>query len=221
MHSLAHARADNRSRRAWRLGSACALLALAVAGIGFLLTVYGRYRQLSPEAYTMFWVRRGWLWTHLTGGALTIVLGLVQFFNRWLQAGPVLHRWLGRLYLAGMAIGCAGAAGLIATSPAPLGIGVAFVGTALAWLTTAAAGVVAIRGGRPWLHRRWMVRNYLVTVAPITFRALIELPGMMTLAPPPTVIATLLWLSWLLPLSVCEAAYRIADRLPQHLQPAL
>jgi uncharacterized membrane protein len=201
-----------RSRLVWRVGSAVVLLALGIISINFLLTVYGKYHQLDPAAYTMFWTRRGWLWIHLAGGALTIILGLVQFLTQWPRAYPQLHRWTGRIYMTGLLIACVGATGLIATSPAPFAIRAAFAATALAWLTTALAGLIAIHGGRVRSHRRWMVRNYLVTLSPITFRALIEVPGVMEIAPPPVMIPMLLWLSWLLPLLICEGIYRIVDR---------
>jgi len=200
------------SRLVWRVGLAILLLAVGISGIDFLLTVCGKYRQLDPAAYTMFWTRRGWLWTHLAGGALAVILGLVQFLTQWPRAYPHVHRWTGRMYITGMLIACVGATGLIATSPAPFAIRAAFAATALAWLTTASIGVIAVRCGRVPSHRRWMVRNYLVTLAPITFRALIKVPGMMELAPPPVMIPVLLWLSWLLPLLICEGIYYVVDR---------
>lgn len=200
-----------RSRLVWRISSAIALIALGLISIDFLLTVYGKYRQLDPAAYTMFWTRRGWLWTHLAGGALTIILGPVQFLTQWPRAYPHLHRWTGRIYMTCMLIACVGATGLIATSPAPFEIRTAFAASALAWLTTALAGLRAIHGGQVRSHLHWMVLNYIVTLSPITFRASLEIPGVMELAPPPVMIPTLLWLSWLLPLLVCEGIYRIID----------
>lgn len=199
-------------RIVWSVGSVIALLALGAVGINFLLTVYGKYHQLDPAAYTMFWARRGWLWTHLAGGTLTIILGLVQVLTQWPRACSRVHRWTGRIYITGMLIACLGATGLITTSPAPSAIRAAFAATALAWLTTALIGVIAIRGGRESIHRRWMVRNYLVTLAPITFRALVKVPGVMELASPPLMISILLWLSWLLPLLICQGVYRVVDR---------
>jgi predicted membrane protein DUF2306 len=201
-----------RSRLVWRVGSTIVLLAVGMLSVDFLLTVYDKYHQLDPAAYTMFWTRRGWLWTHLAGGTLTIILGPVQFLTQWPRAYPHLHRWTGRIYMTCMLIACVGATGLIATSPAPFEIRAAFAATALAWLTTALAGLIAIHGGRVRSHSRWMLRNYLVTLSPMTFRALIEVPGVMELASPPVMIPALLWLSWLLPLLICEGIYRIVNR---------
>ncbi|WP_238394659.1 DUF2306 domain-containing protein [Pseudoxanthomonas wuyuanensis] len=200
-----------RVRTVWRMGWAIVWLVLAMVSIDFLLTVYGKYRHLDAGAYALFWSRRGWLWTHLAGGALTIFLGPLQFLTRWPRAYPRLHRWMGRIYMIGMLIACAGAIGLIATSPAPFEIRSAFAATALAWLTTALTALIAIRRGRVWPHRRWMIRNYLVTLSPITFRLLLQAQLAMGLAPSPTMIATLLWLSWLLPLLIHEGVRRIVD----------
>jgi len=143
-----------RSRLAWRVGPAILLLAAGMISIDFLVAVYGKYHQLDPAAYTMFWTRRGWLWTHLAGGALVIILGPVQLLTQWPRAYPHLHRWTGRMYMTNMFIACVGAAGLIATSPAPFAIRGAFAATALAWLTTALTGLIAIHGGRVSSHRR-------------------------------------------------------------------
>ena len=101
-----------------------------------------------------------------------------------------------------MLIACVGAVGLILTSPAPDAIRTAFGATALAWLATAFTGYRAIRRGQVDVHRRWMIGCYLVTLAPITFRALIRIPGTMELASPMVMIPTLLWLSWAAPLLV-------------------
>jgi len=200
-----------RARLVRRIGWAIVWLALGMISIDFLLTVYGKYHHPDSGAYNMFLSRRGWLWTHLAGGALTIVLGPFQFLTRWPRAYPRLHRWMGRIYMVGMLIACAGATGLIATSPAPFEIRAAFAATALAWSTTALVALIAIHGGRVWTHRRWMIRNYLVTLSPITFRILLKALIAMELAPSPTMIATLLWLSWLLPLLIYEGIYRIVD----------
>jgi hypothetical protein len=203
-----------RSRLVWTAGSAIALLVLGVISIDFLLNIYGKYQKLDPAAYTMFWTRRGWLWIHLAGGALTMLLGPVQFLTQRLRARPKPHRWTGRAYMTSLLVACVGATGLIATTQAPFEIRAAFSATALAWLVTALLGLAAIHGGKVSSHNRWMVRNCIVTLAPITFRALIEVPGLMGLAPPTVVIACLLWLSWLLPLLICEGVYRIASVAP-------
>lgn len=202
------------SRRiAW---AALWLLALAVV-LHFLWGSFLKYAPQDPNAYGMFWSRRAWLWTHLAGGTLTALLGPWQFIARLRKAYPRVHRWTGRVYLSAMLVACVGAAGLIATTPGGFALQAAFAATALAWLCTALPGYLAIRAGRIQDHRRWMLRNYIVTLAPMVFRLSIQVPGMMTLAHPAVLIPTLLWLSWAAPLLVYEltsAMARWARRTP-------
>jgi uncharacterized membrane protein YozB (DUF420 family) len=188
----------------------CLLLLLAAWCFNFLLSVFDKYRHVDPATYTMFWTRRAWLWTHLAGGTLAILLGLVQLLTQWPRAFNRVHRWTGRGYLFGILIASTGAVGLIATSPAPLAIRMAFAATALAWLSTSLLGLRAILRGQVQVHRRWMIRAFLVTLAPITFRLLIQTPGVMALAAPPDVIAVMLWVSWMLPLLLYEVARRLS-----------
>lgn len=194
----------------WVRAALSLLLMLVLVWCGhFLFSVYDKYRHVDPATYTLFWSRRAWLWTHLAGGTLAITLGLVQLLTQWPRAFNRVHRWTGRGYLFGILLASTGAVGLIATSPAPFAIRLAFAATAWAWLFTALRGLLAIRRGQVHVHRRWMVRAWLVTLAPITFRLLIRTPEIMTLADPPDVIAALLWLSWMLPLLLFEMGRRL------------
>jgi uncharacterized membrane protein len=187
-------------------------LAIAAWAAYFLHSVYTHYATITADSYGMFWTRREWLWAHIGGGSITVILGLMQFATRRPFDFARVHRWVGRVYLLGMTVALTGAIGLIATSPAPMSIRVAFSFTALAWTVTAFTAWRAIRSGQVVKHRRWMIRNGLVTLAPIAFRAL--LPGAIALsfAPSPDLIAILLWLSWIVPVCVGEVAFWWRDR---------
>ncbi len=194
----------------WRCVAAAAWLAAVAFSLHFLASVYGKYHRPDPDAYAMFWDRRGWLYTHLAGGAVTILLGPVQLMMQQVITSRRVHRWTGRVYLLGMLVVCTGAIGLISTSPAPPEIRAAFAGTTSVWIVTVAVALHAIRRQRVRVHRRWMIRNYLVTLAPVAFRLLLSLAIAVGIAPAPRVIAALLTASWVLPLT----AYEILGRLP-------
>lgn len=203
--------------RAWRVVAGVACLFAAAAMLHFLFEAWQKYTQVDAGMYGMFWSRRTWLWTHLAGGATTMLLGALQFVARLRNAWPALHRWTGRAYLAGVLVGCIGAAGLVATSPAPFAIRLAFAATGVAWIATSAMGFIAIRRGQVQAHRRWMIRSYLVTLAPVTFRVALQLPGLVALASPVVMIPLLLWLSWVVPL----AAYEVGRERHRLAGPAL
>jgi len=200
-----------RAGTAARLGWMLLWLALAVLGIEFLHTVHLKYASLDSPAYGMFLTRRGWLWCHLGGGAVGIVLGTLQFATQRWHRHPRVHRWTGRAYFVGMLVAMFGAAGLIATSPAPIAIRLAFAATSLAWLVTALAGFVAIRHGRVGPHRRWMECAYLVTLAPAVFRIALHGAVGAGTAPSPATIAVLLWCSWAVPVLVYVLGRRAAE----------
>lgn len=200
-----------RRRPVTRVAWALLWLALAVVSAEFVRHVYLKYAALDSPAYAMFMTRRGWLWCHLGGGAVGLLLGALQFATQRWRRWPRLHRWLGRAYFAGMVVAMVGAVGLIATSPAPPAIRVAFAATALAWLVTGSVGLVAIWRGQVLRHQRWMVRAYLATLAPVVFRLSLPFAVSLGITPSPGLIALLLWASWVVPLSVYGVGRAIAD----------
>ncbi|MCI2244567.1 DUF2306 domain-containing protein [Xanthomonas sp. PPL568] len=197
-HQIPPPRTAPAVRLAWWL----LWLALALFAAEFVHSVYLKYASLQSPAYAMFLTRRGWLWCHLGGGAVGLLLGALQFATQRWRRWPRLHRWVGRVYFAGMVVAMIGVVGLIATSPAPLSIRVAFAATALAWLVTGSVGLVAIWRGQVLRHQRWMVRAYLATLAPVVFRLALPSAISLGLTPSPGLIALLLWASWVGPLSV-------------------
>jgi len=186
-------------------------LALALFAAEFVHSVYLKYASLQSPAYAMFMTRRGWLWCHLGGGAVGLLLGALQFATQRWRRWPRLHRWVGRVYFAGMVVAMIGVVGLIETSPAPPSIRVAFAATALAWLVTGSVGLVAIWRGQVLQHQRWMVRAYLATLAPVAFRLALPSAIGLGLTPSPGLIALLLWASWVVPLSVYGVGRAVAD----------
>lgn len=206
--------AVSRHRRSTSLLWALLWLALAVLAGEFVRHVYLKYAALDSPAYGMFLTRRGWLWCHLGGGAAGIALGTLQFATqRWCRQAWV-HRWTGRAYVAGMLVAMLGATGLIATSPAPTTIRVAFAATEVAWAAVACVGLLAIGRGQLDRHRRWMVRAYLVTLAPVVFRIALYAAVGAGVVPSPGTIAALLWASWAVPVLIHVAAIRRALTRP-------
>jgi uncharacterized membrane protein len=141
----------------------------AYAVLVYALLPLGAY--LHPEIRAAFEQYAGVVYVHVFGSAVALGLGPLQFWSRLRARRPRFHRWCGRLYLgAGVLVG--GLAGLYIALhafgglPARLG----FAALAAAWLFTGMRAFLAIRVRDIEAHRRWMVRNFALTLAAVTLR---------------------------------------------------
>ena len=161
-------------------------------------------RQALQDFQFSYWPRRGWLLVHIVGGLVALLSGPVQL---WLGLHDVkmhIHRKLGLVYIAGMAIGSVGAIGLAFQTDGGLIFGSGLFFLAIAWITTTSLAYVAIRKGLIDQHREWTIRSYVVTFAFVTFRA-----GQVAMVgqgiPLATAIGIMAWACWALPLLITEA----------------
>lgn len=110
------------------------------------------------------------LYAHIAGGAVALALGALQFWKGLRARAPRLHRWTGRVYLAGVAVG--GIAGLVIAPTSSAGY-VGFFGfgaLAVLWLLTGWRAYRAIRRHDVPSHQAWMIRNYALTYSAVTLR---------------------------------------------------
>src|ERR1700742_3310734 len=102
------------SRRAPRAGASLFLLAaIAVGAAGitwFVATDAAFYFTFDLNHFTpYYWPRRYGLLMHIGGGLLALTVGLTQMWLGLSNRTQSLHRYLGRIYLLAVAVGCAGA----------------------------------------------------------------------------------------------------------------
>jgi uncharacterized membrane protein len=107
---------------------------------------------------------------HIGFGGLALLLSPLQFATRLRTRAPQVHRAVGRVVLASIAI--AGAGGLILAPLSLAGpIGTAGFGLLAAlWVAFAATAFRAIRRRDVAAHRRWMIRTFALTYAAVTLR---------------------------------------------------
>lgn len=163
---------------------------------------------VEPEMRRSFETNYLWVYAHIFGSTAALAIGPLQFSVRIRSALPLLHRWLGRMYLVvGVLVG--GLSGLFLAShafggmPAKLGFG----GLAVLWLFTGMRALLAIRVGDVATHRRWMIRNYSLTFAAVTLR--LWLPGAMAVQLPfELAYPVIAWLCWVPNLAFAELIFR-------------
>jgi uncharacterized membrane protein len=183
--------------------------ALAMALLWFVAKKIHYLTDYSPASYTPYlWPRRAGLVPHLAGGAVAITAGLVQVWLGLTNRVGTLHHVLGRVYAAGVLIGCIGGFYLALTIPGPLSYAAGLFTLCVAWVMTTGMALYSIRTRRIEQHREWMLRSYTVTFAFVTFRLVsywlrrwLHLPESQAADDVDSLMA---WACWVVPLMITE-----------------
>jgi len=182
---------------------------------GYAAFVYGVLplgSLVHPDMKANFLAHSGGIYTHAFASILALVIGPFQFTERLRNKHKNLHRWMGRIYLAvGVLVG--GLAGLYMAQYAyggPLAR-LGFAALALTWLYTGVRAYFAIRLGAIDEHRKWMVRNFSLTLAAVTLRIYLPL-SMAAGIDFSTAYAVIAWLCWLPNLAFAEWRYNMVLR---------
>lgn len=150
------------------------LVVLSLGVAGYAAFTYGFLplgSLVHPDMKASFTQHAAGVYTHIFASIVALVLGPFQFSTRLRQNNVALHRWMGRIYLTvGVLIG--GLSGLYISQFAYGGTvaRAGFAMLALAWLYTGARAYFAIRRKAIEEHRKWMVRNFALTLAAVTLR---------------------------------------------------
>jgi uncharacterized membrane protein len=165
-------------------------------------------------------VNRLWLLPHFIGGSIALLCGVLQFWAWLRKHHPRVHRWVGRTYLLGVAIGAASAYALSFRAVLGWPFGVAAFVMASAWVSATVLAYIAIRNGQVKTHREWMLRSYVITFAFVTFRVMAVSPLLTGLGSVPERLAALLWLSWTVPLLCTEIFLQWRSAFGAMVEPA-
>lgn len=107
---------------------------------------------------------------HMVAGMVMLVAGALNLDPGLRLRHRVLHRWMGRAYVAAVVIG--GTAALLA-APWSYGGMVTHLGfgtLGVLSITTTLLGLAAIRKGDVRVHREWMIRSYALTLGAVMLR---------------------------------------------------
>ncbi len=161
---------------------------------------------VHPDMKANFLANKAGIYTHVFASVTALALGPWQFSERIRRAVPQLHRWMGRVYLA-VGVGIGGLSGLYMATHAYGGLfaKLGFGSLAVAWMFTGLRAFQCIRRGDVSEHRKWMNRNFSLTLAAVTLR--LYLPASMIAGVPFGVSYPIIaWAAWLPNLLVAELA---------------
>ncbi|MCR8644257.1 DUF2306 domain-containing protein [Paenibacillus sp. N1-5-1-14] len=118
---------------------------------------------------TSFTLHYPLLLTHIFSSFIALVIGWLQFLPTLRKTRPHIHRIIGRIYLSLVAIG--GITGIVVGMYTDSYIRqMSFLTLVLLWLYTGWKGYTTARNRNFNAHRKWMIRNYAVTLVAATAR---------------------------------------------------
>ena len=140
---------------------------------------------------------------HVVGGGLVLLTGALQFWRGLRMKMPVLHRWLGRIYLTFVLLGGIGGLMLAPVSDGGVVAHFGFGMLAVLWLFSGGRAYQAIRAGNIQVHREWMMRNFAMAFGAVTLRIYL---GLFAAAGVdfPEAYPAVAWLAWVPNLLVVE-----------------
>lgn len=114
----------------------------------------------------------GLLVAHIYTALAALLIGPFQFFDRLRLRSPRYHRVAGKIYLSCVFV--SGTLGLVIAFHAESFTRQAgFLALSVLWLFTGWEGYSALRKRSFYAHRRWMLRNYAVTLVAVTARLIV------------------------------------------------
>jgi len=204
------ARPGSSGTRTRKTATVLAWTGIVALAVGFVIKyVLFYYRHYDAASFESYWPRRVWLFLHINGGTLALLTGPWQFWTGLRQRNLQFHRWTGRLFLFGVAMGVVGAVGLAVMAVGGWAFEVGLMGLASAWLLTTAMAYYSIRKGLVPLHKEWMIRAYVVTFAFVFFRMLSDYGPTSRLQPENDRSIIISWVCWVVPLGITEMIFQV------------
>lgn len=189
-------------------------LAIALLSIGLISSALAWWLIAPPVITFSSFARHanhfGLVYLHVAGGTVMLFVGLANLYVGITRRHFRYHKLIGRTYLIGGALSAL-AAIVITTNPAAhtpartvifSNTTVSLVTLATAWLLAAGMAWRAARNRRFDSHRDWMLRSYVLAWSFVFCRLASRVPAVEDMGNGDAFI----WLSWVGPLIVCEAA---------------
>ena len=190
-----------------RLFGTICLYFFALGVAGYAVFAYGFMplgSLVHPDMKLSFLAHQAGIYTHVFAAVVALALGPFQF-SGWIRRNhPRVHRWIGRTYLS-VGVGLGGLFGLYMSTFAYGGLiaKLGFACLAVAWLFTGLRAFQTIRKGAVQEHRKWVIRNFSLTLAAVTLR--LYLPASMVAEIPFEIsYPVIAWLAWVPNLLVAE-----------------
>lgn len=201
---------NNKSKAVFRPSPTDMIPLLIWMGVIFItwLFMHGadRFLELTPEALGKYFELRWVLIAHITAGGGALISGIIQFWPKLRNYSWKLHRFIGFIYLLAILVSSSCALVLAFTTAYKVNWANAFTLQVWAsvWISATVVAYYAAVKRKFQLHREWMTRSYIVTVAFLISGFAYKIPYVQQLGSYEEIATPLFWMGWAVPLYVYE-----------------
>jgi hypothetical protein len=172
------------------------------------------FLELTPEALGKYFTFRWVLIAHITAGGGALVLGPLQFWNQLRIYSKRIHRVIGLLYLLAILVSSFCAVILAFTTSYEVNWPYAFslqIWVSV-WIISTAIAYKAALSGKLILHKEWMTRSYIVTVAFVVSGSLLKILLAREFGSFEEISPSLFWFGWSVPLFTYQVILSLKSR---------
>lgn len=164
------------------------------------------FLELTPEALGKYFKLRWVLIAHITAGGGALILGPIQFWNQVRVYSKKIHRIMGLLYLLAILVSSFCAVILAFTTSYEVNWPYAFSAQVWVsvWIISTAIAYKAAIAGKVMLHKEWMTRSYIVTVAFVVSGSLLKILLAYEFGAFEEISPSLFWFGWSVPLFIYQ-----------------
>lgn len=165
-----------------------------------------RFLDLTPQSLGKYFKWKYVIIAHITAGGGALLTGLIQFWPKLRNYSWRLHRVIGFVYLLAILVSSICAVTLAFTTAYEVNWAYAFSVQvwALVWISSTAIAYGAIIRKKVALHKQWMIRSYIVTIAFLVSGLSLKLTFIKQLGSFEDVSPSLFWFGWSVPLYLYE-----------------
>ena len=166
------------------------------------------YGSFAPEHLPVMAAHPGVEALHRLGGALYMILGVLQFMPRLRARRPALHRWSGRVFLALSVAAALSGVFMALAFPYERGEGPPSIVFGGLMVFFAVQAYLHIRRGDVVGHREWVTRCFAVGLGIATIRLIAAVVLNTTHLVTRQIITPTFWIGWTVTVLAAEALIR-------------
>lgn len=183
------------------------LLGAVIIGLSiYFLTGAAHFFKLTREELGKYFDIKWVLLLHITGGGIALLTGPFLLWEKFRNHNLRLHRFLGKVYLISVLVSGLFAVYLSFTTAYAINWAYAFslqIWVSV-WLSASVIAYYFVINKKIKLHKEWMVRSYIVSLAFVISALILKIPYVQSLGSFEEISPSLFWFGWAVPLYIYD-----------------